>query len=229
MKSLLLGKKMVFTLLWMAFGILAQAQKLAEFNLNSFDKWVYTRSGVELNTNTICTNKVNLYGNYMLISPQFSAKIVKFVKVQAKIVVKEYAQPKYSIAKASPTLELLNEQGEVVATKKHAYSEALPQQVFEDYLAVPEGANRLTMRISAPRADVNSAGAVHELVLTASSSDGSLVVGDLNGDGVCDVTDVTALINIILEESVTADAADINGDGNIDVSDVTALINKILQ
>lgn len=229
MKSLLLRKKMVFTLLWMAFGILAQAQKLAEFNLNSFDNWVYTRSGVELNANTICTNKVNLYGNYMLISPQFSAIIVKFVKVQAKIVVKEYAQPKYSIAKASPTLELLNEQGEVVATKKHAYSEALPQQVFEDYLAVPEGTNRLTMRISAPRADVNSAGAVHELVLTASSSDGSLVVGDLNGDGVCDVTDVTALINIILEESVTADAADINGDGNIDVSDVTALINKILQ
>ena len=43
------------------------------------------------------------------------------------------------------------------------------------------------------------------------------------------MTDVTALINIILEESVTADAADINGDGNIDVSDVTALINKILQ
>lgn len=229
MKSLLLGKKMAFTVLCLAFGILVQAQKLAEFNLNSFDDWFYTRSGVELNTNSICTNKVNLYGGYMLISPQFSAKVVKFVKVEAKIAVKEYAQPKYSVSKASPTLELLNEQGEVVVAKRHAYSEALPQQVFEDYLAVPEGARKLTMRISAPKADVNSAGAVHELVLTASESDGSLVVGDLNGDGVCDVTDVTSLINIILEEKVTTDVADINGDGHIDVSDVTALINNILQ
>ncbi len=226
---MLFVKKVVFTVLCFAFFGFAQAQKLAEFNLNNFEDWTYTRSSVELNSNNICTNKVNLYGNYKLVSPLFGVKTVKYVRVQVMMISKDYAQSKYNLSKASPTMELLNEQGEVVATKKHTYSKALPQQEFVDYLAVPEGANKLMMRISAPTADANSADAIHEVVLTASYADGNSVVGDVNGDGVCDVSDVTDVINIILEENVTNDAADINGDGNIDVTDVTALINKILQ
>ena len=229
MKEMLFVKKVVFTVLCFAFFGFAHAQKLAEFNLNSFENWTYTRSGVELNSNTICANKVNLYGNYKLVSPLFSVKTVKYVRVQVMMISKDYSQPKYNHSKASPTLELLNEQGEVVATKKHAYSEALPQQDFVDYLAVPEGANKLMMRISAPRADVNSADAIHELVLTASIGDGSIVVGDVNGDGHIDVSDVSDVTSIVLGNKVTDDVADINGDGNIDSSDVTALINLILH
>ncbi|MBQ4007872.1 MAG: leucine-rich repeat protein, partial [Muribaculaceae bacterium] len=56
-----------------------------------------------------------------------------------------------------------------------------------------------------------------------------LVPGDVNGDGRVNVSDVTALINMILgitdkDETV----ADVNHDGKINVSDVTALINIIL-
>lgn len=54
--------------------------------------------------------------------------------------------------------------------------------------------------------------------------------GDINGDGVVNVSDVTALINKILTLSVYPDAVcDINGDGEVNVSDVTALINMILK
>ncbi len=52
--------------------------------------------------------------------------------------------------------------------------------------------------------------------------------GDVNGDGVVDASDVTALVSIVLGESRTIDAADVNGDGVIDASDVTALIQIIL-
>lgn len=57
----------------------------------------------------------------------------------------------------------------------------------------------------------------------------SLVPGDVSGDGRVNVSDVTALINMILgitgkDETV----ADVNHDGKINVSDVTALINIIL-
>ncbi|MBR5101659.1 MAG: leucine-rich repeat protein, partial [Muribaculaceae bacterium] len=55
--------------------------------------------------------------------------------------------------------------------------------------------------------------------------------GDVNGDGVVDVRDVTTLINHILGYPVTVfipEAADINEDGEIDVQDVTAIINLIL-
>ncbi len=54
--------------------------------------------------------------------------------------------------------------------------------------------------------------------------------GDLNGDGVVNVSDVTALINKILGLNEYADAAcDLNADGSVNVSDVTALINMILR
>ena len=53
--------------------------------------------------------------------------------------------------------------------------------------------------------------------------------GDVNGDGKVNVSDVTALINMILgviPKDTTC--GDVNGDGSINVSDVTALVNIIL-
>lgn len=53
--------------------------------------------------------------------------------------------------------------------------------------------------------------------------------GDVNGDGIVDVSDVTALINMILGTTpANLEVADINADGILDVTDVTALINEIL-
>ena len=54
--------------------------------------------------------------------------------------------------------------------------------------------------------------------------------GDINGDGVVNVSDVTALINKILGLSDYSNTAcDINADGVVNVSDVTDLINMILK
>ena len=55
------------------------------------------------------------------------------------------------------------------------------------------------------------------------------LTGDVNGDGVVNVTDATIMINMILG-TVTPDTtvADLNGDGVINVTDVTALVNIIL-
>ncbi|MBP3739266.1 MAG: dockerin type I repeat-containing protein [Muribaculaceae bacterium] len=54
--------------------------------------------------------------------------------------------------------------------------------------------------------------------------------GDLNYDAIVDVSDVNAVINLILNHSTRMDNpdADVNGDGIIDVADVNALINIIL-
>ena len=59
---------------------------------------------------------------------------------------------------------------------------------------------------------------------------GDSLVGDVNGDGNVNTSDVTALVNRLLGTENNADFTyDINGDGIIDVSDVTAVINIILQ
>ena len=57
---------------------------------------------------------------------------------------------------------------------------------------------------------------------------GSLT-GDVNGDGKVNVSDVSALINMIMGITpMNQTLADVNGDGKVNVSDVSALINIIL-
>ena len=55
------------------------------------------------------------------------------------------------------------------------------------------------------------------------------IPGDVNGDGKVNVSDVSALINMILGVTpMDLAAGDVNGDGRVNVSDVSALINIIL-
>ena len=57
------------------------------------------------------------------------------------------------------------------------------------------------------------------------------ILGDLNGDGAVDVTDVNILINLVLENITTAEVMgnpDLDGNNTIDIGDVNAIINIIL-
>ena len=59
--------------------------------------------------------------------------------------------------------------------------------------------------------------------------------GDVNGDGILSIADVTALVNIVLSrEDAEAhtyhrEAADVNADGTVSIADVTVLVNIILK
>ncbi|RHV90727.1 hypothetical protein DXA96_05640 [Lachnospiraceae bacterium OF09-33XD] len=57
----------------------------------------------------------------------------------------------------------------------------------------------------------------------------TVLPGDLNGDGVINVLDVTALANRIAASDTAGleEVGDINGDGAVNVLDVTALANQI--
>ena len=56
------------------------------------------------------------------------------------------------------------------------------------------------------------------------------IVGDVNGDGVVDISDVNLCINVILGTASQSSypGADVNGDGAVDIADVNAIINIIL-
>ena len=57
----------------------------------------------------------------------------------------------------------------------------------------------------------------------------TFIKGDVNGDGVVNVTDAIALIDILLNNGVAPQAADCTGDGEANVTDVTAIINFLLN
>ena len=54
--------------------------------------------------------------------------------------------------------------------------------------------------------------------------------GDVNSDGVVNITDVTVLINAVMNENfsgINSANADMNNDGIINITDVTMLINTV--
>ena len=58
------------------------------------------------------------------------------------------------------------------------------------------------------------------------------IIGDANEDGAVNVSDITAIINYILQKNPSPfnlENADVNGDGEVNVMDVTAIINMILD
>lgn len=65
-----------------------------------------------------------------------------------------------------------------------------------------------------------------EAVTVLSTPD--VAVGDINGDGVVDIADVNAVINMMLGKVDSTPAGDVNADGRVDIADVNAVINAML-
>lgn len=53
--------------------------------------------------------------------------------------------------------------------------------------------------------------------------------GDVDGDGEINISDVTSLIDMLLNGGEISAGADVDGDGQVNISDVTALIDKLLN
>ena len=56
-----------------------------------------------------------------------------------------------------------------------------------------------------------------------------IFIGDVNRDFEVNISDVNAVINMILSGNTSSIAADVNGDGEINISDINALIDIILN
>jgi hypothetical protein len=57
----------------------------------------------------------------------------------------------------------------------------------------------------------------------------TFVIGDVDGDGMVSIADVTELIDLLLNGATsTSPAADVDGDGTVSIADVTELIDYLL-
>lgn len=57
----------------------------------------------------------------------------------------------------------------------------------------------------------------------------AVITGDVNGDRNVNISDVTALIDMLLSGNTNNAKADVNGDSEVNISDVTALIDILLN
>ena len=60
------------------------------------------------------------------------------------------------------------------------------------------------------------------------SEKSAFIRGDVNGDGIVNISDVTALINLLMADGEMPAAADFNADGVTNISDVTSLITYLM-
>ncbi len=68
-----------------------------------------------------------------------------------------------------------------------------------------------------------------QLRATCVESTAPELLGDVNGDGTVDISDVNIVINLMLGKDTSEDFdGDINEDGNVDISDVNMVINLML-
>ena len=92
-----------------------------------------------------------------------------------------------------------------------------------------EGVNKQTCKLGVPKGTLAKYKATMPWKEFYNITETAGLPGDVNGDGKVNVSDVSALINMILGVTPMDQATgDVNGDGRVNVSDVSALINIIL-
>ena len=88
-----------------------------------------------------------------------------------------------------------------------------------------DGSYRIAISVVA--ADLQTAACY---IITTKAPAPQFLPGDVNNDGSVNISDVTALIDILLASNsdISNPAADVNQDGSVNISDVTALIDMLL-
>ena len=129
-------------------------------------------------------------------------------------------------------------------------SVSVGQKVKIDYTLVPENAETtVTWTISKEIATIDADGFITGkteglAVIKATTANGvesnscrltvtpaPEIKGDVNGDGVVDVADISSIISVMAGQggNITEKSADVNGDGTVDVADISSVITRMAE
>lgn len=225
-------KTIILALAMILCCAVAHGDELLRFSQNSFDGWTYTRDDVELNKDLISHNRVYLYKDvdedYTLVSPVFSIDGVAGLQVDVEGYSTLWNDLTYNATKGSPTVELLDAEGNVLQSVFYKFATKELERNFSVTFAV-KSLSVTDVRLRLACWDANMTCALSARRVFINSVDTPAVLGDVNGDGECTGSDVTALYNFILyNDNSSIVNGDLNNDGDITGSDVTAVYNIIL-
>ena len=207
---------------WTALG-----QSLPQFSYDDYDGWSYNNPGMELNADNIGDGRIVLYvstGGCQGID-SISSTVTWFTR--------NIANSEFDLTRTALTLAIDDVDGHPVdSVTVTPTTPGVRTHMLDFTIPVPKGMTTARLRLVAWRANVVSSGAVRSATFTAESSSGPTTsTGDVDGNGTVNISDVTTLIDYLLNNDtvINWENADIDGDGTINISDVTALIDKLLS
>ena len=224
--------KRVITLLFTAIVLcVTMHAQLPQFSSTSYEDWVYTNPSVELNPDNILANRIYLYTTstrlpLTLTSPLFTCRSGSVLDMKVTWITDQWMSESFVVGKVALTATILDAQGMAVDSVTYVPRSVNKTNMVNLSIVVPEGMTRMKLRFASWKADVKSNGAVRQIEIA------SLLRGDVNRDGAISISDINALIGIILSDG-TYDGplllADLNDDGSVTIADINRLIEMILK
>ena len=204
--------------------------QVPQFSNKSFEDWIYTNPAIPLNGTNILANRIYLYTtstglHLTLTSPQFVCHKGEVIDMNVTWITDQWQQPTFVVSKVALTAALLDESGVTVDSVTFVPTSVGRTNQIPLSITVPRTMSKARLRFAAWKGDVNSSGAVRQIVMT------SMLRGDVDVNGEVNIADINAVINAILGADADADLlerADVNGDGEVNVADINAVIGIIL-
>ena len=219
-------KKIIATLVTvLVFSFAAKGQELPQFTASNFEGWEYNNPGIPLSTTDIARGNIVLYVTrqglvLQLTSPLFSCQGIDSIEASLIWFTQYYYDSSFDLDKTALTMAIDDETGTAL--------DSVHYPVIR--LAVPHGLNTARLRFVSWKADVVSCGAIKRALLTgiASTPHDDPQPGDIDNNGVVNISDATLLIQALMLEQQVPNA-DFDGNGVVNITDATLLIDYVLR
>ena len=214
-------------------------QEVPQFDSYSFDGWCYNNPNIELSTENIAGGRVVLYVNsedvaLTLTSPEFDCHGIDSIAANVLWYTGTFYYEDFDLSRATLTMVIDNALGQPVDSVTCVPTATGSSRSLKLRLAVPSGLGTCRLRFVSWTGDLVSSGAIKRATITAiaASPHDDVLPGDVDGDGIASIADVTLIIDYMLQGNASGmnlEAADVDQDGIIAIADITSLIDIILN
>lgn len=213
------------------------AQQLPQFTSSNFDGWTYNNPGIQLNSSNIAGGRIVLYVNSQgdvltLTSPLFECHGIDSIEANVVWYTSSFRDNDFELSRTALTMAIDDVIGNPLDSATTVPAVLGSTHSLTIKLAVPARTDTARLRFVSWQANHISSGAIKRALITGIAAttppDDDPIPGDVDGNGVVNISDVTMLIQAVLMSSDITNG-DIDGNGVINITDVTMLIDQVLR